>query len=112
LRNSNFNVTPQPASLTKKRADIGIDDCIVIDTTTSNRERLKNKVLYLECYPDKELHLISGDIKPPSKADIDIFVSKGVHLIVRDSVYQIIDNNSPLIHSYSTYVDEIRFSNC
>lgn len=112
LRSKGFNVLAQPPSLTDKRADIGIDDHIIIDTTTSNRERLKNKVLYLECYPNKELHLISGDNNPPSKSDIAMFISKGVHLIVRDIVYQRINNDSPLIHSYSTYVDEIRISNC
>ena len=107
LKSKGFAVTEQPPSLSTKRADICLNNQIVIDTTTTNRERMKNKILYQQDYPDKEFHIISGDIKPPSKADITTLINSGVHLIVRDSVCLHLDKH-PYIHSYSSYVDEIR----
>ena len=107
LKTNGFSIIEQPPSLSNKRADILIDDRIVVDTTTSNRERMKNKILYKKDYPDKELHIISGDVKPPSKQDVSTLIDNGVHLIVRDSVYLLMEKH-PYIHSYSSYVDEIR----
>jgi len=107
LKSQGFDVVEQPQSLSKKRADICLDNRIVIDTTTSNRERMKNKILYQKDYPDKELHIISGDNKSPSKDDVTTLINSGVHLIVRDSVYLTMDKH-PYIHSYLSYVDEIR----
>tara|TARA_Y100001970_G_scaffold218675_1_gene268225 strand:- start:161 stop:775 length:615 start_codon:yes stop_codon:yes gene_type:complete len=103
-----FTVVEQPKSLSTKRADICLDNRIVIDTTTTNRERLRNKVLYLEHYPDYELHIISGDPTAPSSADVETFIEKHVHLVVRDDVYETIDNDSPYLHKFSSYVNEIR----
>jgi len=106
-----FSVIEQPQSLSKKRADLCLDNRIVIDTTTCNRERMKNKILYQKDYPDKELHIITGDKKPPSKDDMTTLINSGVHLIVRDSVHLSIDSH-PYIHSFSSYVNEIRIRNC
>lgn len=107
LQSNGFDVVEQPKSLTNKRADLALNDRIIIDATASNRERMKNKILYQKCYPNHELHIITGDSKPPSEADLSTLFDSGVHLIVRDSVYQLLDNH-PCLHGYSSYVNEIR----
>lgn len=96
---------------TSKKADLAIDDRIVIDSTTSNRERLKDKIRYKKMYPNFQLHLISLDKNPPSAEDLATFKKEGVHIVITESAFQKLDKvhqEALEIHTLKNYIDEVR----